>query len=109
LGYPLEKVSHAAWTDDLKRQAALYPREPFYRQLRLLLRSPIYLFAQHKPQFSAEATHRALAQAALDCPPVDQPLMAAYFAYFRQCGYLPAPPVGQDAAVEPEAHALSPA
>lgn len=94
LGHPLESLPYPEWVEALRRHSAQNPGVSFYRQLRLLLRSPIYLFAQDKPLFSADATHRALAAASIDCPRIDRKLMAAYFAHFRQCGYLPDPEAG---------------
>lgn len=90
LGYPLTGVHPAEWREEIERQAAQFPREPFYRQLKLLLRAPIRIFAEDKPLISTASTRQALGDGV--CPAVDDALLANYGAYFQRCGHLPPPP-----------------
>lgn len=87
LGYPLAGVSYAAWVAAVNDRAAQSGADPIFQQLRMLLRAPIFLFAQAKPHFSGRATQQALAP--LTCPAIDQELIATYFTWFQQTGYLP--------------------
>lgn len=94
LGYPMIGVTYTEWVAAVNMAATQQPKNPLYQQLRLLLRAPIYLFAQAKPRFSGRATQQALTP--LQCPALDQTLLATYFAWFQQKGYLPTPAqVGQ--------------
>ncbi len=92
LGYPLTGVTYAEWVAAISAAAAQQPKNQIYQQLRLLLRAPIYLFAPAKPRFSGRATQQALAP--LTCPAIDQELIATYFTWFQQTGYMP-PPASQ--------------
>jgi thioester reductase-like protein len=89
LGYGLTGVTYAEWVAAVNAAAAQQPKNQLYQQLRLLLRAPIYLFAQAKPRFSGRATQEALAP--LCCPAIDHRLLSTYFAWFQQTGHLPAP------------------
>lgn len=89
LGYPMTGVPYAEWVAAINMAAAQHPKNQLYQQLRLLLRAPIYLFAQAKPRFSGRATQQALAP--LTCSAIDQKLLTTYFAWFQQTGYLPTP------------------
>ncbi|MDE3088019.1 MAG: thioester reductase domain-containing protein [Chloroflexota bacterium] len=89
LGYPMTGVSYSEWVAAVNAATIQQPKDRFYQQWRLLLRAPIYLFAQDKPHDSSRATQEALAP--LRCPPIDQRLLATYFAWFQQVGYLVAP------------------
>ncbi|MFM8444568.1 MAG: thioester reductase domain-containing protein [Methylococcus sp.] len=93
--YPLARMAYPDWIDAIGRASACRPDEPVFRQLRLLLRSPIHLFANTKPHFSAEATHHRLRAAGLACPRLDASLMATYLAAFQRCGFLPVPDAGR--------------
>lgn len=89
LGYPLTGVTYAEWMAAVNAAAIQQPKNQIYQQLRLLLRAPIYLFAQAKPRFSGRATQQALTP--FQYPALDQTLLATYFAWFQQTGYLPTP------------------
>ena len=89
LGYGLTGVTYAEWVAAINAAALQQPRNQLYQQLRLLLRAPIYLFAQAKPRFNGRATQAALAP--LTCPLIDQSLLATYLTWFQYSGYLPTP------------------
>ncbi len=89
LGYEMTAVTYAEWVAAVNAAATQQPKSQLYQQLRLLLRAPIYLFAQAKPRFSGRATEAALTP--LRCPAIDHRLLSTYFAWFQQTGYLPAP------------------
>jgi thioester reductase-like protein len=101
MGYSMTGVSYAEWVaavnaasirqpfdgvypDEGRAQGK--PKDKFYQQWRLLLRVPIYLFDQNKPHDSSLTTQEALAP--LCCPPIDQRLLATYFAWFQRVGYI---------------------
>jgi thioester reductase-like protein len=88
LGHPLEGLPYSQWVEALKQHSAAHPKESFYRQLRLLMRSPIYLFSHDKPSSFGTETARRLAEASILCPPLDKDLMAVFMGYFQRCGYL---------------------
>lgn len=90
LGYPLSGVPYDEWFAAVGLAAREQPDKSFYRQLRLLLRSPIYLFVESRPRFCSQLTQSALSP--LSCPHLDQALLATYFTWFQQSGFLPAPP-----------------
>ncbi len=89
LGYSMTGVSFDEWVTAVKAAAGQQPQNQCYQQLRLLLRAPIYLFAQAKPQFTGSVTQAALVS--LACPALDQKLLNTYFTWFQQTGFLPAP------------------
>ena len=89
LGYGLTAVPYTEWVAAVNAAATQQPKNQLYQQLRLLLRAPIYLFAQAKPRFSGRATEAALTP--LRCPAIDHRLLSTYFAWFQQTGHLPAP------------------
>lgn len=88
LGYPLAGLPYGQWLEEIRQYSARHPGESFYRQLRLLMRSPIYLFSPDKPQYCGEATTLRLAEANIVCPRVERELMATYLGYFARCGFL---------------------
>lgn len=88
LGYPLEGMSYTQWVESLKQYSMEHPKASFFRQLRVLLRSPIYLFSDDKPHAFGTETARMLEVASVTCPPIDRKLMATCFAYFSRCGFL---------------------
>jgi thioester reductase-like protein len=88
LGYPLRPLPHAEWRAEVERRSTAQAGEPFFRQLRLLLRSPIYLLSPDKPLYCGEATSARLAEAGIVCPRVDSGLLAVYLRYLRECGFL---------------------
>jgi thioester reductase-like protein len=89
LSYPMTSVTYSRWVTAVNTAAMQQPKNQLYQQLRLLLRAPIYLFAQAKPHFSGCATQEMLAS--LRCPAIDRTLLATYFAWFQQTGYIAAP------------------
>jgi len=89
LGYGLTGVPYDEWVAAVNRAALQQPKNQLYQQLRLLLRAPIYLFAQGKPRFYGRATQTVLAP--LTCPTIDHGLVATYLRWFQQTGYLPLP------------------
>lgn len=88
LGYPLAGLPYPQWVEEIRQYSARHPGESFYRQLRVLMRSPIYLFSPDKPQYCGEATRLRLAKADIVCPRVERDLLATYFGYFERCGFL---------------------
>ena len=97
LGYPLAGVSYGAWVAAVNDRAVQPGADPIFQQLRMLLRAPIFLFAQAKPHFSGRATQQALAP--LTCPAADAHLLSVYFRWFQQTGFMPLP----SAATQPVA------
>lgn len=88
LGYPLETLPYPDWLKAVQRYSARHPADSFFRKLRILLRSPIYLFSSDKPVPSAEGTAAYLAQSGLVHPQIDRQLLATYFDYFESSGFL---------------------
>jgi thioester reductase-like protein len=89
LGYAMTGVSYDEWVTELNAATIQQPRNKFYQQWRLLLRAPIYLFAQTKPRDSSVVTQDALSP--FRCPPMDQKLLATYLTWFQQVGFIHPP------------------
>jgi len=87
-GYPLEALSYLDWIKAIKRYSIQNPADSFFRKLRILLRSPIYLFSPDKPVPSVALTTAYLSQSGLVHPRVDRQLLATYFDYFETSGFL---------------------
>lgn len=88
LGYPAKPVEFDHWVASINTQAKTGNDTQLYRMLSYMLRTPIYLFS-NKPQFATQQTQMALASSAVRCPVIDKKLMATYFSYFQDNGYLP--------------------
>ncbi len=88
LGYPLRPLPEEAWHSEVRRRSSAQAGESFFRQLRLLLRSPIYLFSPDKPLYCGEMTLNRLAEAGIVCPRVDAELLATYVGYLKDCGFI---------------------
>jgi thioester reductase-like protein len=93
LGYRVEGVEYGRWRESIFAQAQDSPERKLFTILRHLLRSPIHLFSD-KPEFSTSRTLSGLAGSGIECPPVDQRLMAVYLNYLSERGYIPAPEAG---------------
>lgn len=89
LGYPMEGLSYDEWRGAVNQAAAQPGASSALQQARLLLRAPIFLFAEEKPDFRAEATQRALVP--LTCPAIDERLLATYLDWFQAVNFLPQP------------------
>ncbi|MDD5033386.1 MAG: thioester reductase domain-containing protein [Methylococcaceae bacterium] len=92
-GYPLSKLPYPAWMAELKHRAAGHKERQFLSALHLLLRTPLYLFAD-KPEFDARNTHDALAGAALPWTSIEA-VLSVSLSHFQRCGYLPPVPEHQ--------------
>lgn len=89
LGYQMEGLAYDEWRGAVNQAAAQPGASPALQQARLLLRAPIFLFAEAKPDFRADATRRALDP--LTCPAIDERLLATYLDWFQAVDFLPQP------------------
>lgn len=96
-GYPVTLLPYRAWLAQL-RTSASRPAHPLYRLRSFFLaRSPTAgnltlpeLYEdRHRNQVSSQLSQQLLSQEALDCPPLDAPLLERYFADYIRCGALP--------------------
>ncbi|MDM8566149.1 thioester reductase domain-containing protein [Candidatus Halobeggiatoa sp. HSG11] len=88
LGYFLEELSYDEWLAILKEQVFQHPKK--YAILSSLLRSPTNLLSNN-PKFDSSNTFSGLLDTKITCPPIDKQLLAIYFSYFQQVGYMPSP------------------
>jgi thioester reductase-like protein len=88
LGHPLQLVPYAEWLEALTgphADPALLPYAAYFKA-----RDQAWKLRQ--PSFDCSETHAALAGSGIECPVLDQELLALYFAHFRRTGFFaPAP------------------
>ncbi len=100
-GYGLEEVPYEQWIRDLKRRAQNRETpadlKSFFATLLMVLTAPHFLFYK-RPPLDSTSVRIGLEETGIECPPIDQQLMATYFDYWRKIGYVPAPPRDNPAA-----------
>ncbi|MBI4543165.1 MAG: thioester reductase domain-containing protein [Gemmatimonadetes bacterium] len=108
-GYPLQLLPYPEWLGRLERESApdghaLRALRPFFLERHGAaggLTLPELYEDGRRSRASCDASRRALAGAALRCPPLDAGLLDRYFAWLVGDGFLPRPPVAA-AAPRPE-------
>jgi len=109
-GYKMRLASYAEWRAELisvARQSpnnALYPLLPFFPPPRPIAQEPfdeplpsdVMPMQEIKPRGDMRNTLDGLADMSINCPAVDETLLATYFAYLIANGFLGAPePMGK--------------
>lgn len=90
LGYHMQKISYDQWWRAVDERVAAADTRRLYATLQRLLKAPNNLFFT-RPVFDQSQTLAGLAGSGISCPPIEESLIARYFAYFQRIGYLPTP------------------
>ncbi|MGH2897982.1 MAG: hypothetical protein ACRDMZ_04855 [Solirubrobacteraceae bacterium] len=96
LGYEIDFIPHSEWLERLaaRRDGALYPLLPFFRQRWAPDRLTYIELNQrsYRPALTCDETTPRLAAAGISCPPIDQTLIDRYVRHLSDIGFLtPAP------------------
>ncbi len=91
LGWNVELVSFEEWRRrvfDAEDDNALKPLETLLLEKRQGAEAMEQRYGMHEAEFSVDSTLKGLEGTGVSCAPVDQKLLATYFAYFRAQGYV---------------------
>jgi thioester reductase-like protein len=96
LGYEVRAVPYHDWLARLETwsDGPLAPLLPFLEQRwgREQLTYMELMQRQHRPRLTCDQTLQALATSGIDCPAVDDQLIARYLRYFAVTGFIASPP-----------------
>ncbi len=87
-GYTFEVLPYSSWRKALRGAVEQHPEHQFLKLLHALLYAPNNLFFD-RPRFDMRHVEDGLAHSPVSAPPIDEKLIATYFTYFQQIGFLP--------------------
>jgi thioester reductase-like protein len=101
-GYPLNRLAVGAWRDRLMAKAHHDPHSTAARLVPLL--GDAAEAEGMDQQFDDQNLRRGLSGSGIACPPLDARLLATYFDYLIESGFLAAPPVRSGRVSQSENH-----